>query len=330
MIKSDNSIVLTGGAGFIGSHVAEALLSRGAKLTIIDNLDDFYSPERKKANLESVRRVGNFTLHQIDIRDAANVKKTLEAAKPTAVVHLAARAGVRPSIEQPHLYQAVNIAGTLNLLEACRHLGISKFIFGSSSSVYGATSRVPFFEEQLEMKPISPYAATKLAGELLCYTYSHLYCLSVVCLRFFTVYGPRQRPDLAIHKFFALMDSGRPLPFFGDGSAGRDYTFIDDIVKGSLAALEYAHPQNSPPYEVFNLGNSNPVTLTELVAALEVVSGRKAILDRRVQQPGDVPITWANTDKAQRLLGFYPATPLHIGLEKFAGWYRSAVCSQRT
>jgi len=317
-------VLLTGGAGFIGSHLGESFLRRGVNLTIVDNLDDFYSPAWKRANLEHLRSIGNFRFLEIDIRDRKSIRDAFAAVTPDAVVHLAARAGVRPSIESPCLYQEVNIAGTLNLLEACRELKVRKFVFGSSSSVYGATSRVPFSEDQVEMRPISPYAATKLAGEMLSYTYSHLYEISVACLRFFTVYGPRQRPDLAIHKFFALLEKGKPIPFFGDGTNGRDYTYVDDIVSGITAALDYLVSRDQPCFEVFNLGNSHPVTLSELVAALERVGGQRAALDRQPPQPGDVPITWANIEKARRVLGYAPSTPLERGLEKFANWYRSA------
>jgi len=325
MHNSTNRIVLTGGAGFIGSHLAEALLRRGSQLTIIDSLDNFYSPAWKKANLEGIRRLGECKFLQVDICDFESVRAALAAVKPDVIVHLAARAGVRPSIEQPRLYEQVNVSGTLNLLEICRQFEIPRFIFGSSSSVYGASSRTPFSEEQVEIKPISPYAATKLAGEMLCYTYSHLHGLSVVSLRLFTVYGPRQRPDLAIHKFFSLLEAGKSIPFFGDGSSGRDYTYVSDIVSGILAALDYAHPVGAAlPFDVFNLGNSRPVSLAELVAALERVSGRKAILDKQPLQPGDVPLTWASIEKAGRLLGYKPAMPLEEGLRQFAEWYRSA------
>jgi len=330
MNECKKRIVLTGGAGFIGSHLATALLRRGIELTIMDNLDAFYPPSWKRANLEEVRRVGEFKLAQVDICDRESARGAVAAAQPDAIIHLAARAGVRPSIEQPRLYEQVNVAGTLNLLEISRELEVKKFIFGSSSSIYGASSQAPFSENQVEMKPISPYAATKLAGEMLCYTYSHLYRLGVVCLRFFTVYGPRQRPDLAIHKFFALLEAGKPIPHFGDGSSGRDYTYVDDIVAGILAALEYAHPSRAEvPFEVFNLGNSHPVKLAELVAALEQVCGRKAILDKQTLQPGDVPLTWANIDKAGRLLGYKPVTQLEEGLRKFAAWYRFAERTSR-
>src|SRR6266851_4370446 len=253
-------VVLTGGAGFIGSHLAEALLRRGNQLTIVDSLDEFYSPAWKQANLEEIRRAGCFQFFPADICDAERLREILSKARPDLVIHLAARAGVRPSIEQPRLYERVNVAGTLNLLELCRELKVPKFIFGSSSSVYGATSRAPFSEEEAGLQPISPYAATKLAGETLSYTYAHLFGLCVICLRFFTVYGPRQRPDLAIHKFTARIEAGKPIPVFGDGSTGRDYTHVQDIVAGVLAATEYeAHNASGVPFEIFNLGNSHPV-----------------------------------------------------------------------
>jgi UDP-glucuronate 4-epimerase len=316
-------VVLTGGAGFIGSHVAEALLRRGVQLWILDNLDEFYSPAWKKANLEDVRRVGSYEFSEVDICDVVRLRETLERARPDVVIHLAARAGVRPSIEQPHSYEQVNVAGTLNLLEMCRQLAVSKFLFGSSSSVYGATSRVPFSENQVELRPISVYAATKIAGEMLCYTYAHLFALPVICLRFFTVYGPRQRPDLAIHKFTALIEAGKPVPIFGDGSAGRDYTWVDDIAAGVMAAVDYEpHPVGGVPFEVFNLGNSHPVKLAEMVELLERITGKRVILERNPPQPGDVPLTWADISKAGRLLGYRPATRLEEGLEKFVAWYR--------
>ena len=324
MSRTPQRVVLTGGAGFIGSHVAEALIRRGAQLWILDNLDEFYPSVRKKANLEELRHVGHYEFSQVDICDAACLRASLERARPDVVIHLAARAGVRPSIEQPGLYEQVNVAGTLNLLEMCRLLPLRKFLFGSSSSVYGATSRTPFSENQTELRPVSVYAATKLAGEMLCYTYAHLFALPVICLRFFTVYGPRQRPDLAIHKFTALMEAGKPVPFFGDGSAGRDYTWVADIVAGVLAAVDYEpRPVGGVPFEVFNLGNSHPVTLAEMVELLERITGKKAILERHPPQPGDVPLTWADISKASRLLGYRPATRLDEGLKQFVAWYRA-------
>lgn len=324
MSAKPQRVVLTGGAGFIGSHVAEALLRRGVQLWILDSLDEFYSPAWKKANLEDVRRVGSYEFSEVDICDMVGLQETLERARPDVVIHLAARAGVRPSIEQPHRYEQVNVAGTLNLLEMCRQLPVRKFLFGSSSSVYGATSRVPFSENQVELRPVSVYAATKLAGEMLCYTYAHLFALPMICLRFFTVYGPRQRPDLAIHKFTALIEAGKPVPIFGDGSAGRDYTWVDDIVAGVIGAVDYEpHPVGDVPFEVFNLGNSHPVKLAEMVELLERVTGKRVIPERNPPQPGDVPLTWADISKASRLLGYRPATRLEEGLERFVAWYRT-------
>ncbi len=332
MSKQRQRVLLTGGAGFIGSHLAEALLRRGAQLTIVDNLDPFYDCTWKKANLEAVERVGTHEFHALDICDTAQLSQIMASHRPEVVIHLAACVGVRPSIRQPKLYERVNLAGTVNLLELCRQFHVSRFIFGSSSSVYGATSCVPFSEDQVELRPLSPYAATKLAGEMLAYTYAHLFGLQVICLRFFTVYGPRQRPDLAIRKFTALLEAGKPLPIFGDGSSARDYTYVDDIVAGILASLdhEFRLPSNNPPFEVFNLGNSHPVKLIELVELLENVTGRKATCEWRPPQPGDSPVTWADTSKACRVLGYRPATPLEKGLTSFVRWYRDAVqvCSE--
>jgi len=329
MSANPRRILLTGGAGFIGSHTAEALFRHGADLTIVDSLDEFYSPAWKRANLGDVQAAGHFAFEQVDITDYDALRDVVVRCKPEAIIHLAARAGVRPSIEQPLLYERVNVAGTLNLLELAREFRVKQFVFGSSSSVYGATSRAPFCEDHVELKPISPYAATKLAGEMLGYTYAHLYALPVICLRFFTVYGPRQRPDLAIHKFTALIEAGKPLPVFGDGSTGRDYTFVDDIVAGVLAALEYSPPATSAPFEIFNLGNSHPVKLNALLEMLERVTGKKAIRDPQPLQPGDVPLTWADLSKSARLLGYRPATSLEAGLHKFVAWYRAADPSRR-
>jgi UDP-glucuronate 4-epimerase len=323
-------VLLTGGAGFIGSHVAEALLRDHLALGIVDNLDEFYSPAWKKANLESIRKIGNFDFFDQDICAMDGMRETVARFRPDAVIHLAARAGVRPSIEQPRLYEHVNVAGTVNVLELCREFGVSRLIFGSSSSVYGASKIAPFSEDQSGLRPISPYAATKLAGELFCYTYAHLYKLPVVALRFFTVYGPRQRPDLAIHKFVARMEAGKPLPIFGDGESGRDYTYVDDIVAGVIGALEYDFSlTEGAPFEICNLGNSHPLKLAELVGMLECVTGRKAIVKRESPQQGDVPLTWAEISKAGKLLGYRPQTTLEEGLKKFVAWYRAADPVQR-
>jgi UDP-glucuronate 4-epimerase len=328
--KQTQRVLLTGGAGFIGSHVAEALLRQGAELTIVDDLDDFYSPNWKRANLEEIRRAGDFQFLQADICDPVLLRKLFAEMRFDALVHLAARAGVRPSLEQPRLYERVNVAGTLNLLDLCREFGVSKMLFGSSSSVYGVSSHIPFSEGHTDLRPISPYAATKIAGELLCCTYAHLYRLSIVCLRFFTVYGPRQRPDLAIHKFTSQIESGKPIRLYGDGNSGRDYTYVDDIVAGVLGGLEYLSRDNGTAlFEVFNLGNSHPVKLVEMVAALERATGRTAKYSHEPDQPGDVPLTWADISKASRLLGYKPVTSLDEGLQRFVSWYRATTLSQR-
>lgn len=315
-------VLLTGGAGFIGSHLAEALLLRGVQLTVVDNFDNFYSEARKRSNLSEVRKSGAFDLAEADICDVAALEAAVRRAQPQCIIHLAARAGVRPSIEQPALYERVNVGGTVNLLEAARKFRVEKFVFGSSSSVYGETGNVPFCESEAQMHPISPYAATKLAGELMCYTYAHLFGLSSVCLRFFTVFGPRQRPDLAIHKFTELMEAGKPIPVFGDGSTGRDYTFVGDIAAGVLAAMDH-RPSEKTPFEIFNLGNSSPVKLSELIEALERATGKRAIRNQQPMQPGDVPITWADIGKAKRILGYEPRTTVAQGLEQFVAWYRA-------
>jgi UDP-glucuronate 4-epimerase len=319
-------ILLTGGAGFIGSHVAEALIRRGVALSIADNLDDFYALSRKQLNLKEIRQSGNFDFFEADLRDAAALRGIAKQVRPDTVIHLAARAGVRPSIEKPALYESVNVAGTVNVLEIAREFKVERVIFGSSSSVYGVTNSIPFSEDDLKTRPISPYAATKLSAELMCYTYAHLYALTTICLRFFTVYGPRQRPDLAIHKFTALIEAGKPIPVYGDGSMGRDYTYVDDIVAGVMASLEYAADPKLP-FEIFNLGNCHPVRLAELIALLETATGKKALQQRLPLQPGDVPITWANIDKAKRLLGYSPQISMEQGLRNFVDWYRASLAT---
>jgi len=310
--------LVTGAAGFIGSHLAQALLRKQHVVAIVDSLDDFYSPAHKQANLKEVARDGKVSVYLTDIRDFAALETIFDQERPEVVVHAAARAGVRPSIEQPRLYHEVNAEGTLNLLMLARAFDVRKFVFISSSSVYGNSARVPFTEDQLEMKPISPYAATKLAGELFCFTYSHLHGLPTICLRLFTVYGPRQRPDLAIHKFTALLEAGQPIPIFGDGNSRRDYTYVDDVIAGIVAALRY-----ETNFEVFNLGNSQPVKLLELVRLLERATGKPAKVNFLPPQPGDVSVTWANISKARSLLGYDPRTTLESGLERFVAWYRS-------
>lgn len=311
-------IVVTGGAGFIGSHLCEALLRLGHDVVALDNFDDFYDPSIKRSNLAEAIRHPRFSLIEGDIRDWSTVEVVINDAVD-AVVHLAARAGVRPSIEQPLLYHEVNCTGTLNLLEACRRRPRCRFVFASSSSVYGNNAKAPFAESDNVDHPISPYAATKKAGELMCHTYHHLYAMPVTCLRFFTVYGPRQRPDLAIHKFAALMERGRPIPVFGDGSMMRDFTYVDDIVDGIIRAIDRCHG-----YQLFNLGESRPVSVNELIAALEKALGKSAIIEPRPLQPGDVQRTYADISRAERELGYRPNTSIEVGLARFVEWFRDA------
>jgi UDP-glucuronate 4-epimerase len=317
-------VLLTGGAGFIGSHVAEALLREGHAVAIVDNFDSFYPATWKRSNLAEVSKAGRVAIFESDICDEEGIDRIFAKVRPAVVVHLAARAGVRPSIGQPLLYERVNVAGTFNLLDAARRHGVKRFVFGSSSSVYGESSPAPFREESVSLRPISPYAATKLAGESICYTYAHLYGLKVACLRFFTVYGPRQRPDLAIHKFTALMERGQDVTLFGDGTSGRDYTFIDDIVAGILSAVAWCSARDNAEgrYEVFNLGNDSPVRLERLIVALEEATGKAAHRKRVSPQAGDVTLTWADISKARSILGYQPKTTLDAGLARFVEWYR--------
>lgn len=309
-------ILVTGGAGFIGSHVCEALLRRGDDVIALDNFDDFYDPKVKRRNLREAMTQRRFRLIEGDIRDAELIQAILHDID--AVIHLAARAGVRPSIEQPLLYEDVNVRGTLCLLEALKDHPRCRFIFGSSSSVYGNNAKVPFAETDGVDAPISPYAATKVAGELLCHTYHHLYAVPITCLRFFTVYGPRQRPDLAIHKFVRLIESDQPIPMFGDGASSRDYTYIDDIVRGVLAALDRAEG-----FHIYNLGGSHPVTLRQLISLIEEAVGHAALIEQRASQPGDVERTYADVRLAERELGFSPQVRLEDGLRRFVDWFRA-------
>jgi UDP-glucuronate 4-epimerase len=314
-------ILVTGGAGFIGSHLVDQLLAEGgSKVTVIDDFNDFYSPEIKRSAVKSHLENPNYKLVETDIRDTDALAKVFADGSFDCVVHLAARAGVRPSLKEPTLYTETNINGTQNLLELAKTHGVPQFVFGSSSSVYGINSKTPFSEEDRIFQPISPYAATKAAGELLCHTYSHLYNLRTVCLRFFTVYGARQRPDLAIHKFTKLITDGKPIQMFGDGSTRRDYTYIDDIIQGVRAAMDFG----GSIHEVFNLGESETTELKRLIELIEESLGKKAIIDRQPMQPGDVPITFADISKAKRLLGYNPRTKIEEGVPKFVEWFRSA------
>ena len=314
---STRPILVTGAAGFIGSHLTAGLLADGLPVLGVDNFNDYYDPAVKRANIAPFAGNPLFELIEADIRDADAMAAAFDRG-PAQVVHLAARAGVRPSVEQPLLYLDVNERGTLNLLECCRERSVNSFIFASSSSVYGVNSKVPFSVEDKIALPISPYAATKRAGELMCHTYHHLYGIHITCLRFFTVYGPRQRPDLAIHKFARLMAAGSELPVYGDGSMRRDFTYIDDIIAGVRSAMTRDYP-----FEIFNLGNSNPISVTELVALLEKHLEMKAKIVYRPVPPGDVPITFADISKTAEMLDYRVTTPIDAGIAKFAQWFRS-------
>ena len=309
------TILVTGGAGFIGSHLVERLLRNGHKVAILDDFNDFYDPEIKRRNLSAV--VDDVSIHEVDIRDSAAVRTLFDHEKFDAIFHLAARAGVRPSITQPQLYYDTNVAGTLHLLEAARTTGIERFVFASSSSVYGICKQVPFSEESHLTQTISPYASTKIAAEFLCSTYSHLYDMRIVALRYFTVYGARQRPDLAIHQFTRRIDGGVPIDQFGDGTTRRDYTYIDDIIDGTVAALKY----NGAPFDIFNLGESDTIELKDVISAIEKALAKKAKINPLPEQPGDVPLTCADISKARELLGYNPQTPFSIGLPRFVDWF---------
>lgn len=314
-------ILVTGGAGFIGSHLVDQLLAEGgSKVTVIDDFNDFYSPQIKRSAVKPHLENPNYKLVEADIRDTDAIANVFADGSFDCVVHLAARAGVRPSLKEPTLYTETNINGTQNLLELAKTHGVPQFVFGSSSSVYGINSKIPFSEEDRIFQPISPYAATKAAGELLCHTYSHLYNLRTVCLRFFTVYGARQRPDLAIHKFTKLITDGKPIQMFGDGSTRRDYTYIEDIIEGVRAAMDFTESI----HEVFNLGESETTQLRRLIELIEQALGAKAIIDRQPMQPGDVPVTFADIAKARELLNYSPKTKIDEGIPKFVDWFRNS------
>ena len=308
-------ILVTGGAGFIGSHLVEALLGAGHQVEILDDFNDFYDPQLKRANISSFAK--DITVHDVDLRDGERVAKVFRNEKFDAIFHLAARAGVRPSIQQPQLYYDTNVAGTVHLLESSRRSSVERFIFASSSSVYGAAKKVPFSEAEHLTQTLSPYAATKIGGEFLCSTYSHLYKIRVVALRYFTVYGARQRPDLAIHQFTRKINAGEAIDQFGDGTTRRDYTYIDDIIQGTLASLKY----DGPAFDVFNLGESDTIQLKDLISAIEKAIGKKAKINHLPEQPGDMPLTCADISKATKLLGYNPRTKFEDGLPKFVDWF---------
>ncbi len=310
-------ILVTGGAGFIGSHLTRRLLSRGDRVTVLDDLNDFYDPARKHENVASFLEHPDYLLVEGDIRDEKRVDEVFGEGRFDAVIHLAARAGVRPSLAEPILYEDVNCIGTLRLLEAARQHGPNLFLFGSSSSVYGINEKVPFAEDDAVNQPISPYATTKRAGELLCYNYHHLYGFRTACLRFFTVYGPAQRPEMAIHKFTDLLWNGKAVPMYGDGGSRRDYTYVDDIVDGLVATLDLA-----PGFEILNLGGADTTSLKDLVDWIAEELAVEPRIDYLPAQPGDVPITYADVSKAARLLGYAPKVPIREGLRRFVAWYR--------
>jgi UDP-glucuronate 4-epimerase len=314
------TVLVTGGAGFIGSHLCERLLKENHRVLCLDNFDPFYDPNIKKRHVEEIRKQypGQFELVLEDIRNQEHMSAIFKTNRIGLVVHLAARAGVRPSLADPLLYQDVNIRGTVTLLEACKIHGTQRFLFASSSSVYGENQRVPFSEGDLDIQPISPYGATKRAGELLCYTYHHLYGMDVACIRIFTAYGPRQRPEMAIHKFTRLIDQGEKVPFYGDGSSRRDYTYIDDLLEGILAAT-----QNLKGFEVYNLGQSQTTSLKEMIALIEKALGKKAKIEPLEAQPGDMSRTFADITKARERLGYHPAVTIEEGIQRFVDWYKA-------
>ncbi len=319
------NILITGGAGFIGSHLVDHLLGEGGwHVTVVDDLNDFYPPDIKRANLMPAKESSDFEFVELDIRNAEGLREVFDGREFDCIVHLAARAGVRPSLSHPRLYAETNINGTLNLLELARDYEVKQFVFGSSSSVYGINSKVPFSEEDRIHQPISPYASTKAAGELLCHTYSHLFNIRTVCLRFFTVYGARQRPDLAIHKFSRLISEGKPIQVFGDGTTRRDYTYVDDIIQGVRSAIDF----KGSKHEVFNLGESETTELSQLIKLLEDGLETKAIIDRQPMQPGDVPITFADVTKAKRLLNYDPKTKIQDGIPKFVNWFKEEIAGR--
>ena len=315
--------IVTGGAGFIGSHLSETLLNEGHTVISIDNFNDFYNPNIKHKNIEKIKeQYSNFSSYNLDFRNKNEFKEVVKKEKPLCIIHLAAMAGVRPSIEDPELYTDVNIRGTQNIFEVCTELGIKNVVFASSSSVYGVNKKIPFSEDDQVDAPISPYAMTKKQNELMAHLYHHLYGINMVGLRFFTVYGARQRPDLAIHKFTKMIDNGEPIPFFGDGSTRRDYTYINDIIDGVIKAIDYCE-QNENVYDIFNLGESETTTLKQLVEEIEMSLGKKAIINRLPMQSGDVPITFADISKSKKILGYAPKTKIKEGIPKFVAWYKN-------
>ncbi|HET7115152.1 MAG TPA: GDP-mannose 4,6-dehydratase [Hanamia sp.] len=312
------NILVSGAAGFIGSHVSEYFIGLGHHVIGIDNFDDFYPVDFKKLNLQNLQENALFKLYKVDIRDRQSLDNIFSSQKIDVVIHLAAKAGVRPSIESISEYYDVNVNGTVTLLEAMKEYEVKKLLFASSSSIYGNNVKIPFSESDRVDNPISPYASTKKSGELLCHVYSHLYKFDITCLRFFTVFGPRQRPDLAIHKFTRLIDAGKPIPFYGDGTTSRDYTYIDDIVNGISCALNYLGG-----YRIYNLGESTVINLKTLVRTIENQIGKKAMLNHLPMQQGDVTSTYADISKAKKELGYDPKYDFETGIREFVKWYRN-------
>lgn len=311
------TFIVTGGAGFIGSHLVEALLMQGKEVICIDNFNDYYDPAIKEQNISEAKKSTHFHLYRTDIRDREGLKTIFQNHKIECIINLAARAGVRPSLKQPLLYEEVNCIGTMNLLECARTYKIKSFIQASSSSVYGNNKKIPFSESDSVDFPISPYAATKKANELMCHTYHHLYQIPITCLRFFTVYGPRQRPEMAIHKFTRLIDQGEQIPMYGDGSTRRDYTYIEDIIHGIIQAIKKSHA-----YEVINLGESQTISLKELINCIGKELGKEVQIERFPMQPGDVEQTYADISKAKAILDYNPTTKIETGIKKFIKWYK--------
>jgi len=312
------NIIITGGAGFIGSHISERLIKIGHNIICIDNFNDFYDPKIKEDNLANIINNKRFKLFPIDILDKKKINKIFLENNIDLVIHLAARAGVRPSIANAELYEIVNVQGTINLLEECKRNNVNKFIFASSSSVYGGNKKTPFSENDQVDKPVSPYAMTKKSGELICYTYHYLYNIQVFAFRFFTVYGPRQRPEMAIHKFVREMMDGRDINIYGNGKSSRDYTYIDDIIDGITNSLDIISG-----YEIFNLGNSKPINIIELIKIIEDQTGLNANIVYAEKQPGDVFCTYSDISKAKRMINYNPEVSIEVGIKRFIEWYKS-------
>lgn len=317
------NLLITGGAGFIGSHLCEAALEKGHSVVCIDNFNDYYNPKIKEKNIEKCLKNKSFVLFREDITNLDGMKAIFNSNKPDQVIHLAAAVGVRESINKPILFEETNVKGTLNLLELCKEFGIKKFIFASSSSVYGENKKIPFSESDATDNIVSPYAATKKAAEILCSTYNKIYGIKITCLRLFTVYGPRGRPEMAPYRFTELIYGGKEIHMFGDGSSKRDYTYVNDIVGGIVSAID-----KDFGFEVINLGNSKPIELRKFISTIEDATGKKAKIKRLPEQEGDVPVTFADISKAKKLLGYNPKTDLKQGIKNFFEWYKNSLAGR--